>query len=188
MADRFGCRHVQAVGSLGEDLGRDAVERFAALCDLAGAHGLLVALEFIPCTNVPDAAAAMEIVQSADRVNGGLCVDIWHHVRGANDLGQLGAIPRERIVVVQLDDGPLVAADDDYMEDTRYNRVATGEGEFDLTAFLMVFEGAGAPISVEVLSRELDAVDVAVAARRIGDGARNVLRAAQRGRSVHQQS
>lgn len=179
VADATGARHIQAWGSYEGDLD-DAIAAFGVACDRAADHGLLVALEFLPFTNVPDAATALAIVEGADRPNGGLCVDVWHHERGAHDIEQLRAIPRERVVAVQLDDGPRVPVLDDYYEDCLRHRLAPGDGEFDLVGFLQVLReiGADAPLAVEVLSdtaqtRAPDAVarELMTATRTVRDAA-----------------
>ena len=107
MADAFGARHMN-VGDINpagerEPLERVA-ERFAALCDRAAQHGLLVGIEFLPWTDIPDAATAWEIARLAGRSNGGVLVDAWHYFRGSTDAAALRAVPAERIVAVQLDD------------------------------------------------------------------------------------
>lgn len=156
MAEHFAARHLQAVGTFGQDvLEDDAAEAFAALCDRAARFGLLVALEFVPHTNVPDAGVATQLVQKANRPNGGLCVDSWHHFRGRNDDALLQEVPAERVVVVQLDDGPAIPVDDDFFVDTRQHRLPPGHGEFDLTGFLQLLRRSDvrAPVSVEVLTQ-----------------------------------
>ena len=85
LADELGCRYLQAIGSV-RGLGRRGRRRPSAqLCDRAGAHGLLVGIEWLPYTNIATAADAQAIVEAAGRPNGGYCADIWHHRRGAND-------------------------------------------------------------------------------------------------------
>ena len=71
MADEFGCRYLQAVGPYEGTLA-DAAPAFAALCDRAAAHGLLVGVEFLPFTNIRTAAEAKELLDATDRPNGGL--------------------------------------------------------------------------------------------------------------------
>ena len=97
MADAFGS-HVVNVGDIGmpEDLAAmdDVIEGFAGLCDRAAEHGLLVALEFLPWSGIPDVATAWRIVDAAGRANGGLLVDTWHHLRGVADDDALRARPR----------------------------------------------------------------------------------------------
>jgi len=168
IADRFDVRHVQIVGSIRDpQLVPDASEIFASLCDRCAEHGLRVALEFIPPSNIPDADTATRIITEAGRANGGFCVDSWHHFRGARDDEMLRRLPASQVVVIQLDDGTRVPSNDDYFYDTGHNRMIPGTGEFDLPAFLrtMTEIGVRAPISVEVFSDELQqlpCVDVAV--------------------------
>jgi sugar phosphate isomerase/epimerase len=158
MAEAFGARHVQVVAALEGEVNDDTVQGFAALCDRAAEHGLLVALEFIPVTIVPDTAVATRRVSEAGRANGGLCVDSWDFYRGAADEAQLRAIPPERVIVIQLDDGPAQPRDPEYFSDTIHFRNMPGEGEFDLVQFLRLLRdtGAEAPVSVEILSDALD--------------------------------
>jgi sugar phosphate isomerase/epimerase len=182
MADIFGARHLQAVGTFGSDvLEADAAEAFARLCDRAAEHGLLVALEFVPGTNVPDAAVARRIVDDANRRNGGICVDAWHHFRGRADDDLLIALRPEQVVMIQLDDGPRVPRDPDFLIDTMRYRQPPGAGEFDLAHFLHLLwqSGVDAPISVEVLSSELSAHPAEDVAKLLGDGTRDVIAAAR---------
>ncbi len=182
MAELFGARHLQTVGSFRAPIVEpDVIERFAALCDRAADVGLKVALEFIPTTNVPDAATANWIVTEAGRPNGGVCVDVWHHVRGANDLALLRAIDRAHLVSIQLDDGPIDRADPDFRTETLHYRNVPDEGQFDLDAFLAALGGAdpAIPVSVEVLSDELAAADPVDAARRLVTGTKAVLARSQ---------
>jgi sugar phosphate isomerase/epimerase len=168
--EALGAGRLQILGTFGTDaLEPDVVERFAALCDRAAGHGLALAIEFLPGTNIPDVAVAAAIARDAGRRNGGLCVDSWHYFRGNPDDQALRRLPPELITVVQLDDGPLAAAEPDYLDDTRNNRVLPGEGEFDLVAFLRSLsrDSVVAPISVEILSADLRALGAAEAAASI---------------------
>lgn len=153
MADRFGSRYVQVIGPAG-DLA-SAIHAFGSFCDRAADHGLVVGLEFVPSmTDIETIDDARRIVEGAGRPNGGICVDSWHHQRGANDLAAIGRVPGSLVTGVQLDDGTLEPAVDDYYRDTLANRVAPGEGEFDLAGFVATLRGIGVtvPWSVEVPS------------------------------------
>jgi sugar phosphate isomerase/epimerase len=78
LVDALGGRHLTVTGAgLQGPLDRSA-ELFAGVCDRAAEHGLKIALEFLPWTEVPDADTAREIVQAAARPNGGVQVDSWH--------------------------------------------------------------------------------------------------------------
>ena len=49
LADTVGCRYLQAIGPH-DGTAEDAARGFAALCDRAGAHGMLVGIEWLPFT------------------------------------------------------------------------------------------------------------------------------------------
>ena len=176
MADGFGVRYLQAIGPYDCEP-EQAIAGFAGLCDRAAEHGLLVGIEWLPYTNIASAADAQQIVVAADRANGGYCVDIWHHTRGANDVAQIAALEPERIFAVQMNDGTLLPHDADYKRDCLANRVPPGEGEFDCVGFVSLLQqmGVTAPISVEVCSAELWAQPAGVAAAAAADGMRRVL-------------
>jgi sugar phosphate isomerase/epimerase len=172
-----GVHHVQAIAGPEGQLDRTAAD-FGALCDRAAAHGVAVALEFIPqMTHVADALSAWWLVEAAGRSNGGLCVDTWHHFRGADDEGLLRQVPAERVFAVQFDDGPRRPGHPDYLTDTVTNRVVPGAGEFDLVGFVRLLDevGVDVPLSVEVISAELRARPAAQAALAIAEGTRAVV-------------
>ena len=92
LVDEFEVPYVQAIGPYDGSIA-DAGRRFGDLCDRAADHGATVGLEFLPFTNVVDATDALSIVEAAARPNGGVCADIWHHARGADDLDLIRRIP-----------------------------------------------------------------------------------------------
>jgi sugar phosphate isomerase/epimerase len=153
MADRWACRYLQAIGPFDGTVA-EAAAAFAGLCDRAANHGLVVGLEFLPFTNIADARVALEIVERADRSNGGVCVDVWHHRRGLNDIDAILAIPPSRITGVQLNDGPLTQELDDYKDDCLRRRVAPGRGDFNVVDFVraLLDHGVTVPWSAEVCS------------------------------------
>ena len=179
LADTLDVRYLQAIGPYEGGLD-DAAEAFAGVCDRAAEHGLVVGLEFLPFTNIPDVTTALAIVDQAGRPNGGLCVDAWHFFRGTPDWDALAAVPGARVFDLQLDDGTIVAEHPDYLEDTLSNRRLPGEGEFDLVRLLRALDdiGADAPISVEVISTELDALPPAEVAARLVEATHRVLASA----------
>ncbi len=113
-------------------------------------------MEFLPFTNIYDAGDALRIVEAAGRPNGGVCIDIWHHVRGANDIGLIESVPGELITGVQMNDGTLrpTAADAefDYKDDCLRHRVPPGTGEFDVDGLveLLRSKGVDVPWGLEV--------------------------------------
>jgi sugar phosphate isomerase/epimerase len=175
LGDALGGRHLTVTGAGLQGPLESAAEKFAAVCDRDAEHGLLVALEFLPWTEVPDADHARQIVQLAGRPNAGLMVDTWHHFRGAASDEQLRAIPPELVVAVQFDDAPMTG-EGTLLEQT-YERVLPGDGEFELVHFLRLLAGMGvqAPLCVEVISSALAALPVADVARRTAEATRSVL-------------
>ena len=82
----LGSRSVNAADVLGGDWGvDDAAESFAALCDRAAEHGLLVHLEWLAWSRIADLDTALEVVTLADRPNGGLNIDMWHCARHGDE-------------------------------------------------------------------------------------------------------
>ena len=183
LADAAGARQLN-VGSI-EPLGSLApietvAGRFAALCERAAAHGLQVALEFMPWTAIPGAALAWEVVKQAGAANGGVLVDTWHYFRGAADPAQLRAIPAARIFGLQINDADreVVGA---LREDSLRRRRLPGRGSFDLTSFVRLMDelGVQAPYAVEVISDDQSALPLEEAARSAFQATASVLEAAR---------
>ena len=177
---------VQVVGPYEGTLDH-AIESFAGLCDRMRPYGLAAAIEFLPeMTNIQDAAEALTIVTGADRRNGGLCIDSWHHFRGANDDAMLRSVPVERIFSIQLNDGPSQRIEDDYYQDCTRHRLLPGQGGFDLESFLGLLRQCGVrrPISVEVLSDELLGQSPPAVARQLAEHTRIVIQRSDQPQSV----
>jgi sugar phosphate isomerase/epimerase len=179
IADALGARSVNAVDVFGGPWSLDqAAGAFADLCDRAGEHGLLVHLEFLPWSRIPDLATAWQVVDQADRQNGGVAIDAWHYFRSDPDPdpGVLGSIPGAKVLGIQLDDAPA-AAEADLLRATLHERLLPGHGELDLSGLVDGLRriGARAPFGVEVFSDELHALPAAEAGRRAGQATRELL-------------
>jgi sugar phosphate isomerase/epimerase len=184
-ADALGSRHLSIAAIFqGEHPDPAAVaERFAALCERADQHDLLVGIEFFPGSEVRDAMAAWEIARFAG-ANGGVLVDSWHYFRGAAEPAHLRAIPAERIVAIQFDDADREMIGT-LFEDTTLRRRLPGAGSFDLAGFIRLLDeiGVQAPVSVEILSPEHQSHPVREAARLAHDSSRAVIARARAGRA-----
>jgi sugar phosphate isomerase/epimerase len=176
LVDAFECRYVQAIGPHDGTID-DAAQRFAGVCDRAAEHGAVVGLEFLPFTNIVDARDALAIVERANRPNGGVCVDIWHHARGAGDLDLIRAIPVERILGVQMSDGPATPTLPDYKDDCLRHRVPPGDGEFGAVDFVrtLIELGVDVPWSLEVCNDDVWGRPGADHVRRAADAMRTIL-------------
>jgi len=176
MAELFGARYLQVIGPFAGTVD-DAAEVFASLCDRVAEVGLVAGLEFLPFTNIPDAATALAIVERADRANGGVCVDAWHFFRGGAHWEMLEALPANRIAAVQICDGPSRPENPEYLADCLQNRRVPGEGDFDLPAFLRVLDKKpdSVHLSIEVISSQLDRLPPEVAVRKMVEATRATL-------------
>ena len=157
IADALGARSLNAVDVFGGTWDTDgAAEAFAGLCRRAAEHDLLVHLEWLPWSRIPDLATAVEIVRRAEQPNGGLNVDAWHLVRSGTPLSELADVPGDLILGVQLDDGPA-EAEQDLVTATLHQRSLPGEGAFDLRGIVDALRKTGttAPTGVEVFSDAL---------------------------------
>jgi len=177
IADALGARSVNAVDVFGGDWDVvDAAEAFAGLCRRAAEHDLLVHIEWLPWSRIPDLRTALEIVQLADQPNGGLNVDAWHLVRSGTSVDELRKVPGGLIVGIQLDDGPL-APEPNLVEATLHARALPGDGEFDLPAIVGALRDTGttAPVGVEVFSDSLHQLSPEEAARSAAQATRRVM-------------
>ena len=157
ITDRFQCRYVQVIGDYTGTIA-EAAKGFGSLCDRASEHGLLVGLEAVPeMTNIENLSVASEIIERADRENGGLCFDSWHLTRSTSSVRDLELISGTKILSTQWNDGPTEKVFDDYYTDTLSTRVPPGDGEFELVEMMraLVANNCQSPIGLEVPSKEL---------------------------------
>lgn len=192
MAEVFGARHIN-VGELRPPAEMEPLEavaeRFAAMCDRAAAHGLLVAIEFLPWTGIPDVKTAWDICRRAGRRNGGLLVDSWHYFHSGADAATLRTVPADQIIAIQFDDASRMAPAADFLYDTLH-RSMPGEGVFDLVGFIRLLDeiGVQAPISVEIIAPQQQQRPIEEAARVAHDTSAAVIARARAGATAAQPS
>jgi sugar phosphate isomerase/epimerase len=178
IADALGARSINAALADPRALELDAVAgAFAALCDRANAHGLLVTLEFLPWTMIRDVAMAATVVQRAGRTNGGVMLDAWHHFRSG---ATTRSIPAAHVRGIQLNDAPA-RAESDLIDETLHRRLAPGDGDIDLTGLLrhLAAGGCTAPIGIEVFSDTWNSAPLRDTAQHMAAAARRTLEAAR---------
>ena len=117
-------------------------DAFADVCADAEEIGATIAMEILPMSNVRTLETAKEIVNRAGQPNGGLCLDIWHLVRGGIDFAKIKTLPASMINSVELDDAAAKPVGS-LWEDTLFHRLYPGEGSFDCRAFIDAIEQAG---------------------------------------------
>lgn len=136
----------------GDDPDRAVVaEKMAELCDIAGAVGMAVDLEFMPFRAVDGLAAALDVVARAARPNAHVLVDALHVFRSRSELGLLARTAPHLIGGFQLCDasavapvGPTALADE-----ARGRRLLPGDGALDLVALIAALPGTP-PLGLEV--------------------------------------
>jgi sugar phosphate isomerase/epimerase len=183
LGEEFGAHHGVAPCPLGP-LGStdEVVERFAAACDLASAHGLRLGLEFLPWAPIRTLGQAWEIVRLADRPNGGLTFDFWHYTAGGFDDELLRSIPGDKIHAIHFTDGHRDPSLDAFAE-TMVGRRLPGEGEFPIGHLVRVLDeiGARTPMTVELVSIPHRHLPTADYARLVYDSVRAAVEDARNG-------
>lgn len=163
MADAFGPALISVGAATGSGNIGQLGDRFAGLVDRSAAHGLRVGLEIVPWTRVPDLQIAGELLDLAPAA--GLVIDSWHVFRGGIDLAALACLPAHRIMAIQINDA-LAVPHRALAQDTLH-RLACGAGELPLEPFVTAIRQSGCrvPLSVEIISPELAALELDEAAR-----------------------
>ena len=152
-----------------------AIDAFATACDRAADRGLSLALEYPAWATIGTYSQARAVVEGADRANGGLVIDTWHHVRCGADLAEIADVAPERILGIQLADG--ATAQVGTLQEDAANRRLPGTGDFDLARFVAAQWGRGVrcPIGPEVLDATLNAQGAGPAAQHLMAATRRVL-------------
>lgn len=117
-------------------------EDFAVLGERAGRRGLKVGYEALAWgRHIFDYRDAWEIVRRANRPEVGIVLDSFHILSRKLDVSAIGAIPRDRIAMVQMADAPLLQMD--YLSWSRHWRCLPGQGDLDLAAFMRALASTG---------------------------------------------
>lgn len=138
------------------------VDRAAAdlheLGALAAKRGLRVGFEALAWgRHVNDYRDSWEIVRRADHPAIGLVLDTFHIFARNTDLKTIGAIPRDKIFLVQVADAPRL--DMDVLQWSRHFRNLPGQGDLPLLDFMAVLHTTGYDdlISLEIFNDQFRA-------------------------------
>jgi 4-hydroxyphenylpyruvate dioxygenase len=113
-----------------------------ALGERAGRRGVRVGFEALAWgRHISDYRDAWEAVRRADHPAIGLVLDTFHIFARKTDLKPIGAIPRDRIFLVQVADAPLL--DMDPLSWSRHFRNFPGQGELPLLDFMEALQATG---------------------------------------------
>ncbi|MEO8136038.1 MAG: sugar phosphate isomerase/epimerase [Betaproteobacteria bacterium] len=147
---KLGARAVLTVAGDEDDPSRLA-QSYAAFCAAAKSFGLTADLEFMPWTSIPNAAAAVRLVEAAGSPdNAGVLVDAIHFERSATTLDDIGALPPGLLHYAQICDAPAGIPDamEEILRQARYERRLPGEGGIDLEGLVRALPAA-LPIAIE---------------------------------------
>ena len=172
-AHELGARNIKAAGQMWTedcDVPRYA-EAFASVCADAAGIGVDVAIEILPMTNIRKLETGIGIVEQAGHANGGLCIDIWHMVRGGITFDRLSKMPASYFKSVEIDDA-TAELQGDIWDDTLFRRLYPGEGGFDCPGFIAAVEKAGfrGVYGVEIINETYRKLPVREQAKRSFDG------------------
>ncbi len=101
MARLFGVGHINC-GLMEKYPAEVHIQAFKELCTRA--KELVIGLEFMPYSGVPDLASAWNIVKEADCETGMLILDTWHWARANMTAADLEGVPAEKVVSIQICD------------------------------------------------------------------------------------
>lgn len=132
------------------------IEAFASLCKDAAEHGTKVGFELMPFAMLDSLKDSLTMVEGAGAKNGGIILDLWHIVKLGIPYEEVGRVPLQYLVSVELNDGTFKAPWSLH-EDTINHRRLCGEGELNVRGFIECMQKAGyrGPWGIEVLSEEL---------------------------------
>ncbi len=176
-AAALGCEVVNAAALDPTATEDDLVQGLGLLARACDRLGLSCGIEFVPfLTRAPDLACALRIVRGVGLSNAGLIMDSLHFFRAGAEWAALGDLRPGEVMALQINDGPAERPNDDYHAEAMGMRRLPGDGDFDLDRFLKVLieRGVTVPLTAEVVSKALDALPAAEAARRMAEATRKL--------------
>ena len=134
MGEALGARRLTAL-IVDSDEGR-AFDAFCGLCERAAAHRLDVQIEFHAFSHLTTLVAARRFLARGRPANASLAVDALHLYRNDGGIAGLRDGDRTPIGYAQICDGPLTIDPEQAFAEAIGDRLAPGEGAFDLRGFV----------------------------------------------------
>jgi len=157
------CSNVQPAAL--DDDARAAAD-LAEMAERAGRRKLRLGFEALAWgRHVNRWAHAWHIVQRAAHPALGLIVDSFHTLSLGDDPTGIAGVPADKLLFVQLADGPKLSMD--VLSWSRHFRNFPGQGDLDVTAFMraVLASGYAGPLSLEVFNDEFRAAPARPVAR-----------------------
>jgi sugar phosphate isomerase/epimerase len=145
----------------------EMAEAVGAICRDAARHGIILALEFVPNTGIPDIGTADRIIRSCGEPNCRITLDPWHLDRSGGSVQDVVDLPPNSIAGIQLCDRVPEPPGTPYVPMS--GRRMPGEGQlplYDLVRAALT-NSPGISIEVEVLNDELRELTSDEAAARV---------------------
>jgi sugar phosphate isomerase/epimerase len=135
-AAELGARHV--ISQLPDPDRERAHARFATLCDYAKPLGITVSLEFPWWTETGSLETATTVLNTVNRSNAGMLIDMLHFFRSNSSHEALRKLPGEWFHFAHVCDGPqTIASDmDSILHEARSHRLFPGDGCFGVQDIL----------------------------------------------------
>lgn len=155
MCELFNVKHINC-GLMENYSVEYTAEKLRQLCKRAGE--LIIGVEPMPYSGIPDVKKGWEIVKAADCYNAALILDTWHWVRADQpvDLSVLEEIPADKIVSIQINDvWERPYAKSILRDESMHDRLAPGTGIGVTVPFVNMIREKGIKpraIGVEVIS------------------------------------
>lgn len=177
MCDLFGVRHIN-IGLMESYSIEHTAQKLKELCQRVG--DLIIGLEPMPYSGVPDLKTAWEIVQKSGAENAYMILDTWHWVRADQPFDLLTEEMAKKVISIQINDAyERPYAKSILRDESMHDRLAPGRGAKDTAGFVRMIKEAGVKpqvIGVEVISDALVAKGVDVAAKETFEGTKEVLK------------
>ena len=126
------------------------LDNLSRMCELTAEMGLRTGIEFMPLApGWKNLAETVELVKQVAKPNLGIGVDVLHLIRSGGTPADVAATDPQFIAYAQLCDSTNLSATEDYVEEASEHRLAPGEGDFPIQAFLKALP-AGTPLELEV--------------------------------------
>ncbi|MBS6398104.1 MAG: sugar phosphate isomerase/epimerase [Clostridiales bacterium] len=178
MCELFGVAHINC-GLMEAYSVEYTAQKLKELCGRAG-H-LIIGVEPMPYSGIPNVARAWEIVKASGCKNAKIILDSWHWLRAGQpvDPGVLDGIPADKIVSVQINDvyeRPYAA--NVLRDESMHDRLAPGTGCGNTEAFCRMLKEKGVqPLAfgVEVISDQILSTGVKEAAEYNFENTKKVL-------------
>ena len=179
-ARELGAKYFLVVGA-DSDRGRLS-EHLNQIAQLAATAEIIIALEAITYSAIPDLTVARKLVADSDSANIVLLPDSLQFFRSGLRVEDLAELPEGSVQYAQISDAPLQAPATlgALQHEAREARDVPGEGELPLRHFINALP-VNAPLAVEAPSRRLRGLPFNETARILGAATRRLLQSADSG-------